>query len=443
MEHQPPLTHSHMDQSPPRSPWSLLSAVAWKQRLVFWSGAIVVGLFISALTVVSERAVVLLLDFVQPRSWTLWLIPPLGIPLVACLTQRLCQGAEGSGVPQVKAALAIHHDLQGRSRLVSFRIAIGKVLLTNLGLLTGSSAGLGGPAIQIGASIMTSLGKAARFPPHYMERGFILAGSAAGFAALFSAPLAGIIFAIEELGRSLEEKIGSLVLIAIILAGMTAFILLQHYIFLDTEESSLPWGKGWLAIPLCGVAGGLAGGIFSRLLIRIGQLVNPLRMRRRILLACACGAVLAVIHTGTDGMTLGTGYPVLKQILTDPQSIQPLFCLMKALATLATALSGIPAGLFVPSLSVGAGLGSNLMSWLPFTPPLAVVLLSMCAYFSGVFQNPMTSFVLIMEITDTHEMLLPLMATAFIATGTAQLINRQPLYERLTEGYAKRFPDSL
>jgi H+/Cl- antiporter ClcA len=78
---------------------------------------------------------------------------------------------------------------------------------------------------------MASLGKAVKFPPHYMERGFILAGSAAGFAAMFSAPLAGIIFAIEEMGRALEEKISSLVLTAIVFSGVTAYALLNNYIF--------------------------------------------------------------------------------------------------------------------------------------------------------------------------------------------------------------------
>jgi len=400
-----------------------------------------VGLFISALTVISERAVTWLRDFLHDWPWAIMFICPMGMALVVWLTERLFQGAERSGVPQVKAALAVHQELPLRSRFVSFRIAVGKVVLTNLGLLSGSSAGLGGPSIQIGASIMTALGKAARFPPHYMERGFILAGSAAGFAALFSAPLAGIIFAIEELGRSLEEKISSLVLTTIILAGMTAFILLKHYVFLGPEEVTPPEGKSWLAIPLCGIVGGLAGGIFSGLLIGAGRLFSQRRLRNRITLAFVCGLFLALVHLGTHGMTLGTGYPMLKQILADPLTITPEFPLLKAIATFATAMSAIPAGLFVPSLSVGAGLGADLQYWLPFAPPLVVVLLTMCAYFSGIFQNPMTAFVLVMEMTDTHELLLPLMATAFIASGTSRLINPQPLYETLTDAYAKRFPD--
>ncbi len=411
------------------------SAVGWKQRLVFWSGAVLVGLFISALTLLSEKAVAQVRGFAQQYPRALFLLCPLGLAITVWLTERWFSGARGSGVPQVKAALAISRDLKSRRRFVSFDIAVGKVILTNLGLLSGASAGLGGPAIQIGASIMTALGQAARFPPHYLERGFILAGSAAGFAALFSAPLAGIIFAIEELGRSLEEKIGSLVLTAIILAGMTAFVILNHYVFLGARQVLLPPGRAWLAIPLCGVVGGLTGGIFSRLLLTLGRRTAGLTGRRRLAWVLGLGLAIAWLGDISQGQTLGTGYPMLVRIVTETEPISPWYPLYKAAATLATALSGVPAGLFVPSLSVGAALGADLHLWLPIAPFSTMVLLTMCAYFGGMLQTPMTAFVLVMEMTDTHELLLPLMAAAFIAAGVAKLLNPKPLYDSLTEPY--------
>ena len=426
-----------MEPTSSDSTLSLLSAVGWKQRLVFWSGAILVGLFVSILTLLSEAVVEELHNFVQQWPQAIYLISPFGLALTVWLTERWFPGAERSGVPQVKAALAVSRDLKIRRRFVSFDLAVGKVILTNLGLLSGASAGLGGPAIQIGASIMTALGKAARFPPHYLERGFILAGSAAGFAALFSAPLTGIIFAIEELGRSLEEKIGSLVLTAIIFAGMTAYILLNHYIFLGAEQVVLLKGRAWLAIPVCGIVGGFAGGLFSFLLITLGRGCSAFSGLRRLLLVSAMGVVIAWLSTISQGQTLGTGYPMLKQILIDGAQVSLWYPLLKAAATLATALSGIPAGLFVPSLSVGAGLGVDLHAWLPIGSLPAMVLLTMCAYFAGMLQTPMTAFVLVMEMTDTHELLLPLMASAFIAAGVARTFNAKPLYEALTESYVR------
>ena len=97
--------------------------------------------------------------------------------------------------------------------------------------------------MHVGASIMLSLGRAIKFPPHYMEKGLILAGSEAGFAAMFSTPLAGIMFAIEEMGRTLEERISSLVITAIIFSGITAYALLNSYIYFEDESLIMPWGQ--------------------------------------------------------------------------------------------------------------------------------------------------------------------------------------------------------
>ncbi|XSG85491.1 MAG: chloride channel protein [Methylohalobius sp. ZOD2] len=413
------------------------SAGAMKQRIVFWSGTILVGLCISALSLLSEQTAAEFRQFVHHWPWTVFLVCPLGMAAIVGVMEYWFPGSERSGVPQVKAALSIQDDLTLRGRLVSLRIAAGKVILTNLSLLAGASAGLGGPAIQIGASIMTSLGRLARFPPHYLERGFILAGSAAGFAALFSAPLAGIMFAIEELGRSLEERIESLVLTAIIFAGITAYVILNQYVFLDTAEVQLMDLRNWWAIPVCGVLGGFCGGMFSWLLIQSYRRIARLGRWRQIGLALACGLVVAGLGYASQDLTFGTGYPMLKQILTHPENMPPLYPLQKGIAVFATALSGVPAGLFVPSLTVGAGLGADLSHWLPLTGPLVMILLTMTAYFSGILRSPMTAFVLVMEITDTHNLLLPMMATAFIAAGTSHLLNPVSLYQALTENYAQ------
>lgn len=409
----------------------LFSAALWKQRLVFWLGAITVGAFISILTLFSEWAVVQFLRFYRSLGFWLLLYCPFGMILTLWLTERFFAGAEKSGVPQVKAALAIHRDLNLRERFVSFRIAVGKVLLTNMALLSGGSLGLGGPAIQIGASIMTSMGRWARLPPHYLERGMIMAGSAAGFAALFSAPLAGIMFAIEEMGRSLEERISSLVIIAIVLSGISAYLILKQYVFLEARDLFLPFGIGWLAIPLCGTVGGLAGGLFSRLLIEAMSTLQRFRQSARLLFAALFGLLLALLALISDGTAFGTGYPFIKIILNAPELMPPLFPLTKWTATLITALSGVPGGLFVPSLSIGAGLGVWLHHLFPYAPITVVVMLAMVAFFSGMLQAPMTAFVLVMEITDTHELLLPLMATAFIATIVSSLVT-PPLYATLT-----------
>ncbi len=413
---------------------SLLSVTAWKQRLVFWLGAILVGLLIVAMTLLSEWAGETYRIISQQYFWFNFIIAPVGLSFTAWLTFRFFPGSERSGIPQVKTALEIKENLDDRSRLISLKIAFSKMVLPIFGLLSGASVGFGGPAVQVGASLMASLGKAVKFPSHYMERGLILAGSAAGFAAMFSAPLAGIIFAIEEMGRAMEEKISSLVLTAIVFSGVTAYAILNNYIFFNDKSFIMPWGQSWVAIPLCGIAGGFLGGIFSKIVITGGRLLRKSKLSI-VVIAFSCGSIIAILGFYSNGDSFGTGYSQAKAILTNSGTMDPLFPLFKMLATCATFFSGIPSGIFVPSIATGAGLGVNLANWFPVAPASAMILLTMTAYFSGMLQSPLTSFVIVMEMTGSHEILIPLMATAFFATGTSKLINPVPLYRALCDSY--------
>ena len=413
---------------------SLLSITAWKQRLVFWIGAIFVGLLIVTMTLLSEWASDTYQMITLQYPWSNFVITPVGLSITAWITFRFFPGSERSGIPQVKTALEIQDSIEDRHRLVSLRIALGKMFLPIMGLLSGASVGFGGPAVHVGASFMASLGKAVKFPRHYMERGLILAGSAAGFAAMFSAPLAGIIFAIEEMGRALEEKISSLVLTAIVFSGVTAYAILDKYIFFNDKSFIMPWSESWIAIPLCGIAGGFLGGLFSKIIVRGGRFLRRTKtpMKR---IAFICGVVIAILSYFSNGSSSGTGYAQAKDILTHASSMDPLFPLYKMFASIATFFSGIPSGIFVPSIATGAGFGVNLANWFPVAPASAMILLTMTAYFSGMLQSPLTSFVIVMEMTGSHEILIPLMATAFFATGTSKLINPLPLYRELCNSY--------
>ena len=414
----------------------LFSVASWKQRLVFWAGAIMIGLLIALLVNLSELAGALSQNFYHDNPWLSFIITPLGLALIAWLTVHFFPGAEGSGVPQVRAALDARTSTNDRSALVSLKIAIGKIGLSVGALLAGGSVGLGGPAVQIGGSIMTTLGKAGRFPTHFMERGLILAGSAAGFAAMFSAPLSGIVFAVEEMGRALEREISSLILTAIIFAGITAHALLNVYIFFDDRSLIMPWSEHWIAIPFCGIIGGLFGGLFSTILISGRKLLAQIKLPL-VTVAFFAGLVIAAIGYLSGGESFGTGYEETKDILHSGLVSDPLFPFYKMAATISTFFSGVPGGIFVPSLAAGAGLGANLAEWAPIAPISAMILLTMVAYFSGMLQSPITSFVLVMEITATHEMLIPLMVASFIATGTSKLVCPKPLYQQLSEAYLR------
>ncbi|MBL4743282.1 MAG: chloride channel protein [Cycloclasticus sp.] len=414
----------------------LLSLSAWKTHLVFWLGAVFVGLASVALTVGSEYMSDLFRQLHQQYLLYSFFFTPLCLTLLAWITITFFQGSERSGIPQVKAALDPSHP-NTEKPFLSPRIIIGKLVLSMGGIFSGASVGLGGPAIHIGAALMTYFGRFANFGPHYLERGLILAGSSAGFAAIFSAPLAGIVFAIEEMGRSLEEKTSGLILTAVIFAGATALVLLGQYVYFADQSISFPWGKAWLIIPICGILTGFIGGLFSLILLKGGAFLKSIRYLSPLKIAFICGIIIAILNYLSHDATSGTGYLETKNYLLNPEIMSAEYPFMRMLANIATFFVGIPAGIFVPSLSVGAGLGANIAEWIPIAPLSVVILLGMTGYFAGMLQLPLTSFVIIMEMTNSHELLLPMMATAFIANGASKLICPLSLYEGLTQNYLK------
>src|SRR5262249_55235871 len=147
---------------------------------------------------------------------------------------------------------------ESRERLVSLRVAAGKLLMTVFGLACGASTGREGPTVQIGAAIMFAAGK---LTPR-VQSGLIVAGSAAGVAAAFNAPLAGIMFGIEEMSRSFERRTGTLIIATVITAGLTSIALLGNYAYFGSSSGSIAVAD-WLAVPICGIFGGILGGLFS------------------------------------------------------------------------------------------------------------------------------------------------------------------------------------
>ena len=411
-----------------------VTSAKWQRRAMFLAGGILVG--------AAAVGLALAADWVQAefhRLVTRWryaslIVTPLGFALSVYLTNRFFQNSQGSGIPQAIAARALD-DQEARGRLVSIRIAIGKVLLTLLGLLCGASAGREGPTVQVGASIMFAIG---RFSPR-RQPGLILAGAAAGVAAAFNTPLAGIVFAIEEMSRAFETRTSGLILAAVIAAGLTSLALVGNYAYFGSTPAMLRNGFDWLAVPLCGVVGGLAGGLFSRIVIVMARglpgAVGRGLKKRPIPFALACGFAVALCGIASGDTVYGTGYAQVKAALEGIAPLPADFGLFKFLATTFSTVSGIPGGIFSPSLAVGAGLGANVAHLFPTAPVAPIILLGMVSYFAGVVQAPITAFVIVTEMTDNHAMVIPLMCASLIGYAASKLVCPEGVYHALARGF--------
>jgi H+/Cl- antiporter ClcA len=423
-----------------RSLKSLLSIHHWRSRLLLWSAAAAIGVAAVAFAAIADWAQLGLRHLMAFWKWWPWVAAPLGFFGIAWLTQRFFPGAEGSGIPQTIFAMRPDSGAAGVA-VLRVRVVVGRVLLAAAGLFCGGSIGREGPTVHVGAVISHAM---TRWMPHgrieAQRRAMILAGGAAGVAAAFNTPLAGIVFAIEELSRSFEERASGTTLTAVILSGVIAIALVGDYTYFGQPTVSAAGRALSPEIFALAIACGIAGGLYSRVTLlcvdSLPSVIGRLRRRRPALFAALCGLIVAALGALSGGLTYGTGYEEARAILESNAHLPWHYAPARALATLVSYLSGIPAGLLAPSLSVGAGFGQFIADLLRLSTAVPFAILGMCGYLAGVTQAPLTSLVIVMEMTSQHAMVLPLMITAALATAVSKFIS-PPLYQALADRYAR------
>lgn len=409
---------------------------AWHGRIVVWLAAAVAGLVVVMFAMATEQAIDFFFSIQTRHWWAPMFITPLSGIAIVWMTRKWFKGAAGSGIPQTIAALnkeGNHYKLPG---LVTLRIAFGKVILGIAGLAAGFSSGREGPSVQIGASIMHTF-------RHLLPKNFvvnpkhlILAGGAAGISAAFNTPLAGIVFAIEELGRRFEHKTNGVIISAIVLSGLVSISLQGNYTYFGHLSVGYITGNIIYPVIMCGTLCGILGGVFSRILLnsndgvrgRLGYLIK----QHPLYWAGFCGLIVALLGLATNGAVHGSGYLYAKEILHGSGEASVWYAPFKFLATIFTYLSGIPGGIFAPSLSIGAGIGNDLMPFFSNFQTSAICALCMAGFLAGVTQAPLTSFIIVMEMIDGHEMVISLMAVTMIASIVSRLFSR-PLYMTLAD----------
>ncbi len=421
--------------------YARLHDLRWRRRVIFLLGGAAIGLAGVAMALGATAAQDLFDRLLARAPLAPLVATPLGFALLSWITRRFVPNSEGSGIPQAIAARALWSRAE-RAKLVSLWIGVNKILLTLAGLVIGASIGREGPTVQVGASIMFTIG---RLSPA-RQPGLILAGASAGIAAAFNTPLAGVIFGIEEMSRAFDERANGLIIGGVIAAGIVSIGMLGNYTYFGVTSAAVGGAAGWAMVPVCGIAGGLAGGLFSRILVEVGRglpgALGPAIRRHRTLFALGCGLLVALCGLGSGNTIFGTGYTQVRALIEHGTPLPLTFGPLKLLATAASSIAGIPGGLFSPSMAVGAGIGYDLWRVLPGalgTPLGAVVMLGMVGYFAGVVQAPITAFAIVAEMTADHNMIVPLMASALIASTVSKLICPEGVYQILARNYVRLF----
>jgi len=408
----------------------------WGASAIIWVAAVGVGCAAVVFALLTDEATQHFTTYARQYPWLPFLLSPAAAAGLLWLTRRFFLGTEGSGIPQVIAETKHPADLPWRP-LLSLRIAAGKMLLGVGAVGAGFSFGREGPTVQIGASLMAAV---SRFLPARMqvqERHLMVAGGAAGLAAAFNAPLAGIIFAIEELSRSIESRMSGVVITAIVLAGVVAQAWLGNRNYFGQVAVIGETPELVQTIFFCAVLTGLAGGLFARVLLISASgwkgALGDFRSRHPYRFAAACGLFIAALGFATGGLTWCSGYDQTRALLGGTEALPWYFGPAKFMATLVSYISGLPGGIFAPSLAIGAGIGQDLVPLLwQHAFPTTVIVLCMVGFLAAATQAPITSFIIVMEMVDGYSLVIALMATALLASGVSRAVSR-PLYPTLAQ----------
>jgi CIC family chloride channel protein len=361
------------------------------------------------------------------------LIPALGGAIVGPLIYRFAREAKGHGVPEVMEAVAL------RGGRIRPRVAAVKALASAICIGTGGSVGREGPIAQIGSALGSTVGQLFRLSDDRM-RNLVACGAAGGIAATFNAPIAGAIFALEVILGQFHATYFGAVVISAVVADVVAHIFEGDLRAFAVPEYVLisPW-----ELPLYALLGVLAALIavgFTRALYLSEDLWDRFHFPE-YLKPVLGGLLLGVVGILTPKLAgyprvFGVGYATITQALVGQVALQVAVVLLvgKVLATIITLGSGGSGGVFAPSLFMGAMLGTafgqvahELFPAIT-APPGAYALVGMAAFFSGAAHTPVTSILILFEMTGDYHIILPLMLATVISTLISRIVSRESIY---------------
>ena len=379
------------------------------------------------------------------HSWIWWTIltPALGGLVAGLGLTYLAPAAAGSGIPQVKVAFTLRHGL------ITLRETIGKFVLCALQIGSGASLGLEGPTVQICAGVSSLLARAARLSPTNRRR-MASVGMAAGIAAAFNAPIAAITFTLEELIGDLDQTMLTGVIVAAALSAVIENTILgSNPIFHVNRVYKLGNSSSLLWYAVLGVLAAVVSVTFTDSLLWLRAQFKRLTVVPKWVhpaiggLATGCLAVVALALFHLNGIA-GDPYKTLTLALTGSMGTLPVlamvaFCVLKLAATVCSYSSGGAGGIFAPSLFMGAMLGGavgyvDVAVFHHSSDAIgAFAVVGMGAVFAGIVRAPMTSVLIVFEMTGGYGLVLPLMIANMSAFALARHWRHTPVYEALLE----------
>jgi len=439
---EPLETELSETREPAQKNWRRYSSQQWasfvrdREEQVFLVLTLLIGAFVGLVVVafilVSSRFGARLYP-AGGAAWRRLLVPVAGSLGMGYLLYRFFPDARGSGIPQTKAAL------YARGGHISFRTVVGKFFCTSATLASGIPLGREGPAVQVGAGIASVLGRRLGLRPEKVKA-LLPVGAAAAVAAAFNTPLAAVLFSLEEVVGDMHAPVlGSVVLASATSWAMLRLLLGNNPLFQVPQYQLVHPGEFGIYAML-GVAGGFVSVAFTKLLLWMRARFQSFPKKTVWFQPVAGGLTVGIMGWFVPQL-LGVGYKHVGDALNGGMALRLMILLLvlKLLAVTISYASGNAGGIFGPSLFLGAMLGGivgNVANhFLPsyVGTPGAYALVGMGTAFAGIVRAPMTSVVMIFEITRDYAVIVPLMISNLVSFFISSRFQKQPIYEVLAQ----------
>lgn len=371
----------------------------------------------------------------------LFVLSPLGLLASFFLVRLLAPGSSGSGIPQVMVCIEKSHE--HLSTIFLNKIMIGvKILSSLLGVFAGAAIGREGPSLQIAASVAHNLGGIfRRFNIIVKTEQLLIAGAASGLAAAFNTPIGGIVYAIEELSREHVRTFKGALLLSVVFSGLTAQLINGNYLYLGYPSVLKNIGvSSFFAIVSVSLVCGVIGSLFSKVLNRLILWRMSKTLQTQVIVLILIGFLFAGTFYFFGPRYLYSGKESINQVLFTFDSIPLSECFARVFMPAISSMTGIAGGVFAPSLSAGAILGGFASEFMDPSLRTILALSGMVAFLTGVTHTPITSFILVLEMTDRHGAVFPMMIAAIFSLVGAHLVSKTSFYEMTVENIKKAHP---
>lgn len=410
--------------------------------LPFWVGAFITGLvsvFYAKLFSWAEMGTAYIYHH---ASWSFFLITPFAFLMAWWLVQKYAPFARGSGIPQVSAAIELSNPRQHHrvNHLLSLRVAVVKICSSLIMVLGGGVIGREGPTIQISASIFKKINDLLPdWYPKISRQNMIVTGAAAGLASAFNTPLGGIVFAIEELTKTHFSYFKSALLTGVIIAGLTALNLLGPYLYLGYPKlNGIPVWIVFFVI-MVAVITGIGGSAMGKGVLYMLRKKSAIKSRQKqIFYVLICGLLIASMGVLIDHRAFGSGKEIMiSSLFSDNKQLDWYMPFLRIIGPMISFSTGAAGGIFAPSLSAGASIGTVIanLADLSATSTNLLVLCGMAGFLTGITRSPFTSSILVIEMTNSHNIIFYIMLTALLANLVAKLLSKHSFYDSLKDHY--------